>query len=246
MSEPQQPFDQALRGYSKPQVDQYIERLRTMLDELEGRIRTIDEATKAMAQPPERREDTVFSALGERVTTILQTAQDEADDRLRRVDDDAQAIVEDARARAVAVRREAEAEAEDLRATVQGARDEADRIRASARQEADALLQRARQRAEEHAERVVAQSEAEARRVLDAAAESTRKQEEEWGARQSQYESTIAGLEERHSRILRNLAQLRASLDADPDVMGASGPNENGVADAQPSEQENAGAAVTR
>ncbi len=244
MSDPQQSFDQAMRGYSRVQVDAYVERIRGMLDDLEGRLRTIDESTKALAQPPERRDDNVFHALGDRVAMILQAAQEEADDRLRRVDDDAQAIVEDARSRAVAVRREAEAEAEDLRATVQGARDEADRIRASARQEADALLQRARQRAEEHAERVVAQAEAEARRVLDAAAESARKQEEEWDARQREYEATIAALEERHTRILRNLAQLRASLDADPEILAASGPDGDQQADTL--EQESADAAVTR
>jgi DivIVA domain-containing protein len=242
MSEPQQPFDQALRGYSKPQVDAYVERIRGLLDELEGRLHKIDEAAKPLTHPSERREDSVFAALGERITNILQTAQDEADERLRRVDGDAQAIVEDARARAVAVRREAEAEAEDLRAAVQGARNEADRIRASARQEADELLQRARQRAEEHAERVVAQAETEARRVLDAAAESTRKQEEEWDARQREYESTIAGLEERHTRIVRSLAELRASLDAEPEVVAAAGQRDG----AEVAEEDQANATVAR
>jgi cell division septum initiation protein DivIVA len=241
MSDEQQHFDQVLRGYHKGQVDAYTGALRGILDEVEQRLHKVEEATRALPQEPERRDDNVFTALGERVASILQVAQDEADDRLRRVDADAQAIVEDARARAVAVRREAEAEAEDLRATVQGARDEADRIRAGARQEADALLQRARQRAEEHAERVVAQAETEARRVLDAAAESTRKQEEEWEARRTEYEGTIAALEERHNRILTNLAQLRASLDADPDVLGStpSRPQETAT-------NNNAGATVAR
>jgi DivIVA domain-containing protein len=82
MSEPQQPFDQALRGYSKPQVDAYVERIRGLLDELEGRLHKIDEAAKPLTQPSERREDSVFAALGDLVQpgpTALRRA-----DRVRR------------------------------------------------------------------------------------------------------------------------------------------------------------------
>lgn len=241
MSDPEQPFDVALRGYSRAQVDAYLANVRGVLDEVEGRVRSLDEATRALAQPG-RQDDSAFTALGERVALILELAREEADERLRRVDDDAQLIVEDARARAVAVRREAESEAEDLRAAVQGARDEADRIRNGARQEADALLQRARQRAEEHAERLVAQAEDEARRVLDAATDSTQRQTEEWETRRRDYETTIAGLEERHNRILRNLAALRASLDADPEIVAAAA--HDGEPVDEPLEQEAAGATV--
>lgn len=222
MSEASAPFDSALRGYQRQQVDAHIEAVERLLVQIEERLQRVDQNMRALPAEPERRELSEFGALGERIAMILDLAQQEADERLRRVDSDAEAIVDDARARSQGVLRQAESEAEDLRAQVQGARDEAERIRSGARQEADGLLQRARQRAEEHAERVVTQAETQARRVLDAAAESTRQQEEEWSSRKSEYETTIAALEERHNRILRNLAQLRASLDADPDVVAAA------------------------
>jgi cell division septum initiation protein DivIVA len=244
MSEAGAPFESALRGYQRAQVDAHLEAVERLLARLEERLQQVDERMRALPAEPERRELSDFGALGERVAMILDLAQEEADERLRRVDGDAEAIIDDARARAVDVRREAEAEAEDLRAQVQGAREEAERIRAGARQEADGLLQRARQRAEEHAERVVTQAETQARRVLDAAAESTRQQEEEWAARKSEYETTIASLEERHNRILRNLAQLRASLDADPDVVAAAAQSDARPG-AEAAEPEDADQAVT-
>jgi DivIVA domain-containing protein len=218
MAEAPPRFDQVLRGYDRAQVDAYVAKVTRELAEA-GRATAGREAAGEPAR--EEAEDAApdFSPLGERIVRLLALAEEDARERRRRGEEEAQGILDEAKAQADDIRRTAAGEAEDLRAAVRGAKAEAEAITAKARKEAEELLQRGRRHAEDQAERIVADAEARAQRALADVAEVTRAREQEWEERRREHETAIAALEERHDRILSGLAQLRASLDADPPVV---------------------------
>lgn len=220
-------FPVAMRGYERNQVDAYVEDLRRRLDEAE-RVK----AASPTQEPPEpapangrtrRGADANLSALGERVTQILQLAEDDAADRRERGERDAETLRSQAQAEADQLRQAAQNEAEELRASLASAqneaetvraaaRDEAEVVRGNARQEAQDLLLRTRRHADDQAESIVAKAESEARRTLEDMQRVVRGREEEWEQRRSEQEAALASLEQRRSRIVGDFSRLRAAL----------------------------------
>lgn len=271
-------FPVAMRGYERNQVDAYVEDLRRRLDEAE-RLK----AAPPTQEPPEpapangrtrRGADANLTALGERVTQILQLAEDDAADRRERGERDAETLRSQAKAEADQLLQAAQNEAEELRASLTSARNEAETVRAAARdeaevvrgnarQEAQDLLLRTRRHADDQAESIVAKAESEARRTLEDMQRVVRGREEEWEQRRSEQEAALASLEQRRARIVGDFSRLRAALlmEAEEEEAAASaslaGPSQpaipaaasgqapgDGIAPAQPAPQPSAAPAA--
>lgn len=171
-------FDVVMRGYSRQQVNEYVNRSRERIRDLEERLaramhdieRARDEAADA-SQRLEHSEPT-YEDLGERLGQILKLAEEEAETKRANATSEAEATRADAATEAERVRAEAEAEtervradaaseAEQLRASVSteaeqlraDAAAEADQLRANSRQEAERLVNEAQDQAQEIEER---------------------------------------------------------------------------------------------
>lgn len=205
-------FSIAMRGYDRSEVDTYTSRLLRMLDDAQ-RV-----ATRAgAAQEPQEAPVADFDALGERIAAMLRLAEEEAEDRRRRGDQDAQAVVAKARDEADQLRAAATGDVEKVQATMANAQREAQEIVTTARSEAEDLLGRARRHAEDQAEGILAQAESEARRLLEDARQAGQARLQEAEERKAQLESMTEALEQRHKRVLDELARVRAALLEDVD-----------------------------
>src|SRR3712207_6681203 len=103
-------FQVAMRGYDRSQVDSYVEDLRLRLDAAERKAATTTaEQPKEQAEEakPRRGGDPNLAALGERITQILQLAEDEAAERRERGERDAAAILQQAQSEADRIRQAA-------------------------------------------------------------------------------------------------------------------------------------------
>jgi DivIVA domain-containing protein len=217
-SETQPTFSTAMRGYDRTQVDEYTARLRQLLDEAEQRaaVSNPEGATPSGEGDASRRGSAPdFDALGERIAAMLRLAEEEAADRRHRARQEVEAVLGRAHDEAAEIRRVAESDVQDLRNSRAEAQAEAKGILDAAREQAEDLLGRARRHAEDQAEGIIAQAEADARRILDEAHESARMRLEEADARREELRSETEALEERHRRILDDLARVRAALDGD-------------------------------
>lgn len=212
--EPEPTFSTAMRGYDRVQVDEYTAHLRQLLDEAERRA-VVNGAGALPAPDHIAPAPSDFDALGERIATMLRLAEEEAEDRRRRAREETEVAVARAIEQAEEIRRVAESDVQDLRNSRAEAQAEAKGILDAAREQAEDLLGRARRHAEDQAEGIIAQAEADARRILDEAHESGRQRLEEADAERDRLRSETEELEERHQRILDDLARVRAALDAD-------------------------------
>lgn len=198
-------FARAVSGYNREQVDEYVSTMGRLLDEARRRART------PSAGP---RQEPDFALLGSRITSMLQLAEEEAEDRRRQGEQDAAAEVQRAREDADEMRRLGAEELERYQAAVEDAKREAETILETARHEAEDLLQRTRQHAEEQAEAIVGRAETEAERITDEAERVATIARDEQEARRQEHEVAVAALEERHRSIVADLARLRAALDS--------------------------------
>lgn len=212
--EPQPAFSIAMRGYDRTQVDEYTGRLRQLLDEAEQRAFVSGpDGTVAPSPPRQDASAADFDALGERISAMLRLAEEEAEDRRSRARHEAETVVARAHGEAEDVRRTAESDVQALRNSKAEAQAEAKGILDAAREQAEDLLGRARRHAEDQAEGIIAQAEADARRILDEAHESGRERLEEADARREELRAETEALEERHQRVLDDLARVRDVLD---------------------------------
>ncbi|MPZ88179.1 MAG: hypothetical protein GEU81_08915, partial [Nitriliruptorales bacterium] len=154
-------FAVAVRGYNREQVDEYVATMGRLLDESRRRART------SSASGPRQEPD--FALLGSRITRMLQLAEEEAEDRRRKGEQDGAAEVQRARDEADEMRRLGAEELERYQAAVEDAKQEAASILETTRHEAEDLLQRTRRHAEEQAEAIVGRAETEAERITDEA-----------------------------------------------------------------------------
>lgn len=213
-------FTTAMRGYDRAQVDEYTTKLRLMLATAQQRAASAQRAeeTAPNRDGDERPAGLDFDAFGERIAAMLRLAEEEAADRRRRGQEDSQAVVAGAKEEAEEIRRSATLDVEQLRQTKANAQRDAKAILDNAREQAEDLLGRARRHAEDQAEGIIAQAEADARRILDEAREAGEARLGETEARRTQLAAETEALEQRHRRVLDDLARVRAALDADPDV----------------------------
>lgn len=216
-------FTTAMRGYDRAQVDEYTTRLRKMLSDAQQRAAAAQRAEEAgrsrNGDAPAAGAD--FDALGERIAAMLRLAEEEAADRRRRGQDDAEAIVAGAKEEAEEIRRSATLDVEELRQTKSNAQREAKAVLDNAREQAEDLLGRARRHAEDQAEGIIAQAETDARRILDEARETGEARIGEAESRRAELATETEALEQRHRHILADLARVRAALNADPGIAPA-------------------------
>jgi cell division septum initiation protein DivIVA len=205
-------FSTAMRGYDRTEVDKYTARLLRMLEDAQ---RAANRGPSGQEPPPAPAPD--FAALGERITTMLRLAEEEAHDLRRRGDQEAQALVARAREEAEQLRASATLDVEKVQAAMANADRERQEVLAAARREAEDLLGRARRHAEDQAEGILAQAEADARRVLEEARQSAQARLQEAERRYGDLEAATQQLEQRHKRVLQELARVRAALISDID-----------------------------
>ncbi len=220
-------FTTTMRGYDRGQVDEYTTRLRQMLYEAQERASEAEEAEGASPPTPERNGDAPraaadFDALGERIAAMLRLAEEEAEDRRQRGREEVDGIVAGARTEAEEIRHAATLDVEQLRETKANAQREAKSILDNARDQAEDLLGRARRHAEDQAEGIIAQAEGDARRILDEARESGQARIQEAEARHAELSQETDVLEERHRRVIEDLARVRAALNGDPELSRAT------------------------
>jgi cell division septum initiation protein DivIVA len=207
-------FSVSLRGYDRDQVDMYTAQLRQQL--LEAQQNASDTASpSADRDGAEPAAVTDFDALGERIAAILRLAEEEASDRRSRAQQEAEAIVAGAREEADEIRRTATVDVEQLRESKLNATREAKSVLENARDQAEDLLGRARRHAEDQAEGIIAQAESDAGRILEEAREAAQARLEDGETRRTQLAAETEALEQRHRRVLADLARVRAALDAD-------------------------------
>ncbi|MDQ1358229.1 MAG: hypothetical protein QOJ52_1678 [Acidimicrobiaceae bacterium] len=197
-------FAVTVRGYDRPQVDDYVDTLREWLgnatlrmEEAESENAHLREQVallrNRLGQVDQHLNDSPprsMQALGDRVTRILQLAEEGAI-----------AVQADADAEAVAVIGRARQEAADLIATAQTRQADMEAFIAGAADQATVLVQQAEARATESANRLLAESEAQAAGREAQAAERG--------------QAVVAEAEAQRGRILTQLREEQEAMRAE-------------------------------
>lgn len=206
-------FSVQLRGYDREEVDEYAATLRRMLDEARRRLTELERALEEDhreegAEPRTESAASSFRALSGRMAAMLELAEEEAAEIRLQAQQEAEAL-----------RAAAATDVEEVRTAREGAEQEAEAVVTAAREQAEDLLSRSRRHAEDQAEAIVAQAEDDARRILEEAERTGEVRLAEAEARRRELTATTQALEERHRRIVEDLARVRAALDADPAML---------------------------
>jgi cell division septum initiation protein DivIVA len=210
-SVPEGPFEIAVRGYSRNQVDEFADRVRRRISDLEGSLsrergeveRLRAELAAALQAPSPK---PAHVELSERIAQILRLADEEAREQRSRAAEDIARLRSQAQQEADAMREEARTKVEQLLAS---ARDQADRAVSSARAQAETTISAARAEAERsaaeahrQAEAAIAGATAKARRVLE---EATARAD----AVNGNAERRLAELTGRHTELMQRLTEMR-------------------------------------
>ncbi|MBO3752921.1 hypothetical protein J5X84_43310 [Streptosporangiaceae bacterium NEAU-GS5] len=230
-------FEVVMRGYSRRQVHDYMVRTRNQIRDLEERLaRTIDQAEQSRIELAEARRKLTEAPqnpdeLGERLSTILKLAHEEAAahkeashseaNRLRdQTQAEAERLVGNAKEQADAIRAAAQEEAErrvadattsaerllaqagaDAEETLTMARAEADDTTRDARSESERLLTSARH----EAEKLVSDAQSHAEATLSAAEKRVTALDEHTGRR-------VTYLTDTHVEVMRRLNEIGSVL----------------------------------
>jgi DivIVA domain-containing protein len=162
-------FHTSVRGYERREVDRYVQRVNTVIAELEIAGSPAAAVRHALDRVGEQTSG-ILQQARETADAIIETARTEGEEAMERTAVQSREIVESARAEAAAIVADAGKEAHDL--VKQGERElaEARRHAGQVRAEADAVLTEARSRANELVGKAERETEAlleERRRVVE-------------------------------------------------------------------------------
>lgn len=201
-------FTQALRGYHKDEVDEYLRELRDSRDEdaqaladAEVEVRDLRARVASLERTLQDETPHTIEALGERLVLILRHAEEGASDTLAEAHAEADRLCKEARERADAFVRQA-----SLRAT------QAAQELKNARREAEELSQRAEAEANERAAAMIHAAEVQASAHLAAAERRAAEVREHAHLEQVRADETIQDLRARGEAELERLAAQRRTV----------------------------------
>jgi DivIVA domain-containing protein len=242
-------FTQALRGYHKEEVDQYLRELRDTREEeaqaradAEAEVRHLRARVSSLERSLQDETPHTIEALGERMVVILRNAEEGAKETVTRAQEEADRLCREARERADAFVRQASLRsnqaAEELKSARLEAEDLIQRAESEANERATGMINMAEAQASAHlagaqrrATELREQTEADQRRAETEAsahlAEAERRGADiraEVQAERRQAEEAIQTIQERAEDELERLAAHRREvLDSLGDVQGTIG-----------------------
>lgn len=188
-------FPSSRRGYDKREVEKFLNRLADWLETGGG-----DQA----------RSDTVrreLERVGERTGSILAEAEESAQQIRGEAEAEAQTLKTAARTEADATRKEAESYAAEARAA-------ADSYASEQRAEADAYAEETKRATDQEAQEARSKADQDARATLEAADAQARRTVEDGVSRRKDIEAVIDDLAGRRDKVIAEMEQLTASLQA--------------------------------
>jgi DivIVA domain-containing protein len=188
-------FPATIRGYDRRAVDTYVERVNTLIAELQ------------VSGSPRAAVRHALDRLGEQTSGILQHARETAEEITTSAREEAEETTARAKAEAQDITTGAQRQAGD---TISGATAKADELVADARTEADEILMRANDQSENTLARARIEAEARARQVEEEIA-SLREDAE---ARMRSLQADIAGISDERRTLLDDIRQIAARLEA--------------------------------
>lgn len=213
-------FEVVMRGYSRRQVHDYINRLRNQIRDLEERLaRTLEQAEQSRIELAEARRRLAeapqdYDELGQRLSTILKLGEEEAAAKRKAAEEEANKVRERASAEA---QRLITTTQEQAQAMVSAAHAEAERRVAEATATAERMLAQAEAEAEEklataqaEAEATRSEARAEAERML---ADAQARAAATVNAANARAEATVRDATARAEAILTSAQQRAARLD---------------------------------
>ena len=188
-------FPAAVRGYDRRAVDAYVERVNTLIAELQVSV------------SPRAAVRHALDRVGEQTSGILQHARETAEEITTSAGEEAEETTARARAEAHDITTGAQRQASD---TIAHATAEADELLASARTEADELLVRANDQSETTLARARIDADARTRQVEDEIA--TVRDDAE--ARMRSLQADIAAISDERHTLLDDVRRIAARLEA--------------------------------
>jgi DivIVA domain-containing protein len=217
-------FPAAVRGYDRRAVDAYVERVNTLIAELQ------------VSGSPRAAVRHALDRVGEQTSGILQHARETAEEITTSAGEEAEETTARAKAEAHDITTGAQRQASD---TISHATAEADELVASARTEADGILVRAKDQSETTLARARIEAEARTRQVDEEIA-SLRDDAE---ARMRSLQADIAAISDERHTLLADIRRIAARLEAvvaeaepteDETPPGTAAPPAVGTTDAMP------------
>src|SRR5579862_6177802 len=139
-------FVTVMRGYDRPQVDDYVRQIETEVRAHREQGETLRGELEQARRQLQERERPTYSGLGARIEQLLRLAEEQASEVVRAARSEANEIKAAAKVDAAELRAAAENEAAELRAN---AKRESDDLRGAAEREADSIRTTARREADE-------------------------------------------------------------------------------------------------
>jgi DivIVA domain-containing protein len=229
-------FTVSMRGYDKEEVERYLATVSErssqsddQLYELQEQNRYLEEEHERLAARVEELEAAIRSetphtvgALGERITLILNEAEEGASETLAKARTDAERIIAQAQVEADMLRRQAEANATEAADTLTAARRQADeltqRLELEAKARASSILNDAEHRAqrrqdqiEKWAQEMIAHTQSEQARMADEFAMVRREHEAEVRTLTGDRDDAIAALRALQGSLAQAVERVVAS-----------------------------------
>jgi cell division septum initiation protein DivIVA len=221
-------FTVSLRGYDKDEVDTYLESMSERTTQADDQLYELTEQARFLEAEHERLCDRVeelesairsetphtVGALGERITLILNQAEEGASDTITQAKAEAEYIVGEAKREADALRRQATADAAQATDMLAGAQRQAaelaERLEAEAKVRAAAVLgdaelraQRRQEQIESWAQEVITRTQAEQARLAEEFAVIRRRHEAEVRSLLGERDDAVAALRSLQTSLQR-------------------------------------------
>jgi cell division septum initiation protein DivIVA len=229
-----------VRGYDRAQVDEYIDWLREWLSNATVRMESaeaeaahlrdqlrrlqlrIDDLEAETSDQPPR----TIGALGERMTRILELAEEGAAAVRADAESEAETLLNEARAEADSQARGTQARQAELDSRLSNANEQARQIVADAEARAAESVARQMLEAETRASAVEADAQQRARELVESAEQERARILQQLTAEKAALDAHIEGLEAQRAEVLAGLSKLHESLSstivAAPAPAGAS------------------------
>jgi len=178
-----------------------VERLQSYHVERSSEMDREQQGDPAVASPAETAQRPGFGEIGERVSAILQSAQDAADDIRRKAEEQAEHIRQTAEQEAAAKAETTERRLEEKRHEIERLRPEAERYGEEVRKDADGYADEKRREAEEHAARVRGEAKDAARKIEEDAVRHRQALTDESQALQTWLDQAVTAFQEVTRRL---------------------------------------------
>jgi DivIVA domain-containing protein len=221
-------FTSAFRGFDQVEVKSYLARLADEIGSLRARCQQLESAVQSAeeraARPPVLDEDTLMAAVGEETASILRTARAAAGDMRTKAADDAEKILQEARAQGDRIREEASLA---LTRETRAAEEAALRILAAAKSEAAEMLEKVRIEADQ----IRAKAEQDRILTIDGANATRDRILEDLGRRRRVATVQIEQLRAGRERLIESYAVVRRTLEEVQSELGRADAEARAAAD---------------